>query len=202
MMNIASRHEAHEVSRMQRRENFTMAAVGGAAGLFVTTLYIALGQAGVSAGEWLQFAAVFLGVVATISGTLWLQGHTERNRAERRVNNLLRSLGIPRLFLSQISKMPTSKDTPMLEAVDRAFSHVKWARDQLEAPSYVSHAIFESLMEIWDTHRPILADDLKYARMYPASPAPKVTETADFIVEWIDRTIATIKREENSSYEP
>jgi hypothetical protein len=65
---------------MNWRERIMQSAAGAGAGSLVTVLYVAARENGVSAGDWLQFAGVFLGVIATMLGTLWVQDSSARSK--------------------------------------------------------------------------------------------------------------------------
>lgn len=175
------------------RDNVKMAVIGGFTGLLVVLGYLLLIQKGVTHGEWLQFSAVFLGVGATIGGTLWLQGHTERERTKRRALNLIHSFEIPRRFLRDIANKPGAFSSN-LDVLDRAYSFVGWARDQLDSPSYHSHVMIETMMASWESERDVLRSHVGTARFYPEHPHPLATEKAILLIGWLDEAEAAVRR--------
>lgn len=156
-------------------------------------VYLLLIQKGVTHGEWLQFSAVFLGVGATIGGTLWLQSHTERKRVERRVLNLIHSFEIPRRFLRDIASQP-GRFPNSLDVLDRAYSFVRWAREQLDSPSYHSHVIVETMMSNWECERDALRSHVSTARFYPDTPHELATDKANLLIGWLDEAEAAVRR--------
>lgn len=138
---------------MAARENWTMTAIGGATGLCVTVFYVFAREHGVTPGDWLQFAGIFLGIAATIGGTLWLQRHAERVRLRNQAENLVQAVKSPQEILSLLKKEPRNDPIAHVGALDSVVLHMVWARGQLEGLTYKTHSTVETFVQIWELRK-------------------------------------------------
>jgi hypothetical protein len=166
--------------------------IGGATGLTATVVYIVVSRAGVSAGEWLQFAGIFLGVAATISGTLWLQRLTEVQQRRRQARNVADALDLVKKLLEALADRPHDEPIPRVSALGSAFSHVEWARNQLERCTYRVHAGLATLLDVWELEKEPLLEQAKLAVLYRTASADELISKAQYILQWTNGAIEVV----------
>jgi hypothetical protein len=186
---------------MKWRERAIEAAVGGVTGLLVTLLFIVLRRVGVTAGEWLQFAGVFLGVAATILGTLWLQMQLGVRKRRQQIQNIADALDLVSKLLGEIISHPHDQAVPRVTALENAFDHVVWARNQFDSCTYRVHASFAVLIDLWELDKKALLKEAQLATMYTTEKAAVLIDKAKFLLEAAEgarRVVSASDADENA----
>lgn len=125
------------------------AAAGGATGLLVTVVYIIMREHGVTPGEWLQFAGVFFGVVATMTATLWLQGRAEVAKRKTNEAAFVRHLNCADDALQMI--MDDAGDAwRYVATVDTALLHIIPAKNGFDHDSFELEVAIAALLAAWE----------------------------------------------------
>lgn len=173
--------------------------VGGTAiGLLIPTIYFVVSVWPVNPGEWLQFAGVFLGVAATMGGTIWLQNRTDRIRQQSRFLNLTMVLYAISVMLEKLVANPGTA-VPHSLAVEKSFQHAIWARNQLDHCTYQTHATISLLFEGWEVEK---ARFLKLARSADKGDGTALIElikSATTFKDWVEEARTRIERFEKAS---
>lgn len=170
---------------MAWRERAIEVVLGGTAGLLVTVAFIVLRHEGVTAGEWLQFAAVFLGVMATIGGTLWLQSHSEEKKRKSQAKNVIDAIDLIENLAKELNDSPLEEPVAHVSAIDTSFQHLSWARDQLEGVSFRVYSGLTAFLEVWNLER---EKWLELANAIASQPSPSPKELQDkirYLMIWV-----------------
>lgn len=124
-------------------------AIGGAIGAVAVLSFFVVswaGSQGVDAGAWLNFAAVFFGVAATMIGTLAIDGLKRREEERRALQATLSALSVMKTTIEQLPAVPMN-------------SHIADLRQQHAyigslASSVRPHTVAKYALHYFDFHVP------------------------------------------------